>query len=110
MDDFLSELELDQLETGWFHFVCGTDAFPDVSAYVNASRGYPNGATVRGLPFEDDLILANDGSGRLMLKLATWRVTSDDISALQPFIDEGEVSILTGAEWEALKPEQPDEL
>ncbi len=106
----LTELERDQLDSGWVHFVCTIESFPNVSDYVNNSRGYPNGATVRGLPLEDDLIVANDDSGRLMLKLATWRVSGEDISALQPFIDDGDVSILTSAEFAALKPEETENL
>jgi hypothetical protein len=45
-----------------------------------------------------------------MLKLATWRVRSDDIAALEEYIEAGEVSILTRAEWEMLKPEESEEL
>lgn len=110
IDGTISELEEDQLETGWVHFVSTPEAYPDVSDYVNDSRGYPHGLTVRGIPPGEELIVANDGSGRFMLKLATWRVRSDDIAALEEYIDAGEVSILTSAEWELLKPEESEEL
>ena len=59
LEDALTELERDQLDSGWVHFVCTSESFPNVSDYVNNSRGYPNGATVRGLPIEDDLIVGN---------------------------------------------------
>tara|TARA_R110001592_G_scaffold83438_1_gene247091 strand:- start:1905 stop:2252 length:348 start_codon:yes stop_codon:yes gene_type:complete len=110
IDGSISELEEDQLASGWFHFVSTAEAYPQVSAYVDGSRGYPNGLTLRGIPPGEELLVANDGSGRFMLKLATWRVRSDDIAALEEYIEAGEVSILTRAEWEMLKPEESEEL
>jgi hypothetical protein len=43
-----------------------------------------------------------------MLRLETWRVTSDDLAALQPYIDQGVLSIVTKEEWLALEPEDED--
>ena len=43
-----------------------------------------------------------------MLRLETWRVTSDDLAALQRYIDQGVLSIVTKEEWLALEPEDED--
>lgn len=108
----LTELEQDQQDTGWFFFLALPEAYPALSGYVDESRGYPIGGakakTLRGLPPAEDLQVANDESGQLMLRLETWRVTSDDFAALQPYIDQGVLSIVTKAEWLSLKPEDED--
>jgi len=108
----LTELEQDQQDTGWFFFLALPEAYPALSGYVDESRGYPIGgakaSTLRGLPPAEDLQVANDESGRLMLRLETWRVTSDDFAALQPYIDQGALSVVTELEWLALEPEDED--
>jgi hypothetical protein len=43
-----------------------------------------------------------------MLRLETWRVTSDDFAALEPYIDQGALSVVTELEWLALEPEDED--
>jgi len=111
-DEPLTELEQNQLDTGWLFFLALPEAYPALSGYVDESRGYPIGgakaSTLRGLPPAEDLQVANDESGRLMLRLETWRVTSDDLAALQPYIDQGVLSIVTEQEWLALEPEDED--
>jgi len=108
----LTELEQDQQDTGWFFFLALPEAYPALSGYVDESRGYPIGgakaSTLRGLPPAEDLQVANDESGRLMLRLETWRVTSDDFAALEPYIDQGALSVVTELEWLALEPEDED--
>jgi hypothetical protein len=52
----------------------------------------------------------NDGSGKLMLQLETWRVNSDDFTALDPYISTGGVSVITKAEWDALLPVEDEDL
>ncbi len=112
IDEPLTELEQDQLDTGWFFFLATPEIYPALSGYVDQSRGYPIGgakaSTLHGLPPADELLTANDGSGQLMLQLATWRVTSDDLAALQPYIDQGVLSIETKEQWLSLKPEDED--
>ena len=112
IDEPLTELEQDQLDTGWFHFLATPDVYPALSGYVDDSRGYPiigeKASTLRGLPPVEELLTTANGSGQLMLKLATWRVTVQDLDALAPFIDAGDVAIVTESEWLAVKP-QPDE-
>ena len=102
-DEPLTELEQDQQDTGWFFFLALPEAYPALSGYVDESRGYPIGgakaSTLRGLPPAEDLQVANDESGRLMLRLETWRVTSDDLAALQPYIEQGVLFIVTKEEW-----------
>jgi len=114
IDEPLTELEQDQLATGWFYFLATPEAYPALTGYVDESRGYPIGgakaSTLHGLPPAEDLLTTTDGSGQLMLQLATWRVTSDDLSALQPYIEQGVLSIVTKAEWLSLKPEASEEL
>ncbi len=114
IDEPLTELEQDQLDTGWFFFLATPEAYPALSGYVDESRGYPIGGakakTLHGLPPADELLTANDGSGQLMLQLATWSVTSDDLAALQPYIDQGVLSIVTELEWLSLKSEVTEEL
>ena len=111
-DEPLTELEQDQLDTGWLFFLALPEAYPALSGYVDESRGYPIGgakaSTLRGLPPAENLQVANDESGRLMLRLETWRVTSDDLAALHPYIDQGVLSIVTKEEWLALEPEDED--
>ena len=113
-DEPLTALEQDQLDTGWLFFLALPEAYPALSGYVDESRGYPIGgakaSTLRGIPPAEDLQVANDESGRLMLRLETWRVTSDDLAALQPYIDQGVLSIVTEQEWLALEPEDEDHL
>ena len=108
----LTELEQDQQDTGWFFFLALPEAYPALSGYVDESRGYPIGgakaSTLRGLPPAEDLQVANDESGQLMLRLETWRVTSDDFAALEPYIDQGALSVVTELEWLALEPEDED--
>jgi len=115
IDEPLTELEQDQLDTGWYFFLATPDVYPALSGYVDESRGYPIGegtkaATLAGLPPAEELMTTTDGSGQLMLQLATWRVTPDDLAALQPYIDQGELYIVTELEWLSLKPEVEDEL
>jgi len=113
-DEPLTELEQNQLDTGWLFFLALPEAYPALSGYVDESRGYPIGgakaSTLRGLPPAEYLQVANDESGRLMLRLETWRVTSDDLSALSSYIDAGDVSIVTELEWLSLKPESENEI
>jgi len=112
IDEPLTELQQDQADTGWFYFLATPEAYPALYGYVDKSRGYPIGgakaSTLHGLPPAEDLQTTTDGSGQLMLQLATWRVTSDDLSALQPYIEQGELSIVTELEWLSLKPEDED--
>ena len=114
IDEPLTELEQDQLDTGWFYFLATPEVYPALYGYVDTSRGYPIGgakaATINGLPPAEDLKTANDGSGNLMLQLQTWRVSSDDLAVLDSYIDAGDVSMITRAEFEALKPEEDEEL
>ena len=114
IEEPLTELEQDQLDTGWFYFLATPEAYPALYDYVDQSRGYPSGgakaSTLHGLPPAEELLTTTDGTGQLMLQLATWRVTSDDLAALQPYIDQGDVSIVTEQEWLALKPEATEEL
>lgn len=114
IDEPLTELEQDQQDTGWFYFLATPEAYPALYGYVDQSRGYPIGGakakTIHGLPPAEDLLTTTDGSGQLMLKLATWRVTSDDLSALSSYIDAGDVSIVTELEWLSLKPESENEI
>lgn len=114
IEDPLTELEQDQLDTGWFYFLATPEAYPALYGYVDESRNYPIGgakaATLHGLPTAEELSTTNDGSGQLMLQLATWRVTSDDLEALAPYIDAGDVAIVTESEWLSLKPEINEEL
>lgn len=110
----LTALEQDQQDTGWFYFLATPQAYPTLSGYVDESRGYPIGgskaSTLHGLPPAGELLTANDGSGQLMLQLATWRVTSDDLAALQPYIDQGVLSIITKAEWDELQIVEEEEM
>ena len=110
----LTELEQDQLDTGWFYFLASPDVYPELSGYVDDSRGFPilgeKASTLRGLPLAEDLLTTTDGSNRLMLQLATWRVNLADLDALAPFIDAGDVAIVTESEWLSLKPEDSEEL
>ena len=114
IDQPLTELEQDQLDTGWFYFLATPDVYPALYGYVDQSRGYPIGgakaSTLHGLPPAEELLTATDGSGQLMLQLATWRVTSDDLATLEPYIEQGALSIVTELEWLSLKPETPEEL
>ena len=110
----LTELEQDQLDTGYFYFLATQEAYPALYGYVDQSRGYPIGgakaSTLHGLPPAEDLLTTTDGSNRLMLQLATWRVNLADLDALAPFIDAGDVAIVTESEWLSLKPEDSEEL
>ena len=110
IDEPLTELEQDQQDTGWFFFLATPEVYPALSGYVDESRGYPVGGakakTLHGLPPAEDVLTATDGSGQLMLQLATWRVTSDDLAALQPYIEQGDLSIVTELEWLSIKPEE----
>ena len=45
-----------------------------------------------------------------MMQLATWRVTSDDLAAIEPYIDAGDVSIVTQSDWLDLKPEPEEQI
>ena len=115
IDEPLTELEQDQLDTGWYFFLATPEIYPALSDYVNESRGYPIGegtkaATLNGLPPVDELMTTTDGSGQLMLQLETWRVTADDLATLEPYIEQGDLSIVTELEWLSLKPEAPEEL
>ena len=109
-----TELEQDQLDTGWFYFLATPEAYPALAGYVDQSRGYPIGgakaSTLHGLPPAEDLQTTTDGSGQLMLQLATWRVNSDDLAALQPYLEQGALSIVTKEQWLSLKPEDEDPL
>lgn len=111
-DNPLTELQQDQLDSGSFFFLASPEAYPALSGYVDDSRGYPiegeKASTLRGLPVAEELLTATDGSGRLMLQLATWRVTSDDLAVLEPYIDQGDVFIVTEEEWASLKPEDEE--
>jgi len=112
IDEPLTELQQDQLDTGWFFFLATPESYPALSGYVDESRGYPIGgakaSTLRGLPPAEELLTTTDGSGQLMLQLETWRVTADDLAALQPYIDQGVLSIVTEEEWASLKPEDEE--
>tara|TARA_A200000159_G_scaffold59354_1_gene54948 strand:+ start:3651 stop:4016 length:366 start_codon:yes stop_codon:yes gene_type:complete len=115
IDEPLTELERDQLDTGWFYFLATPEVYPALYGYVDQSRGYPIGegtkaTTLHGLPPAEELMTTTDGSGQLMLQLATWRVTPDDLAALQPYIDQGVLSIVTELEWLSLKPKDSEEL
>lgn len=114
IEEPLTELEQDQLDTGWFYFLATPEAYPALAGYVDQSRGYPIGgakaSTLHGLPPAEDLQTTTDGSGQLMLQLATWRVNSDDLAALQPYLEQGALSIVTELEWLSLKPEDEDPL
>jgi len=100
--------------TEWYYFIATPDVYPSLEGYVDASRGYPIGgakaSTLRGLPPAEDLKTTNDGSGKLMLQLETWRVNSDDFTALDPHISTGGVSVITKAEWDALLPIEDEDL
>jgi hypothetical protein len=113
IDEPLTELQQDQADTGWFYFLATPEAYPALYGYVDQSRGYPIGgakaSTLHGLPPAAELMTTTDGS-RLMLQLATWRVTKADLDALAPFMDAGDVAIVTESEWLALKPEPTEEL
>ena len=113
-DTPLTELEQDQLDTGWYYFLATPEVYPTLSGYVDDSRGFPivgeKASTLRGLPVAEELMTTTDGSGQLMLQLATWRVTSDDLAVLEPYIDQGDVSIVTELEWLSLKPESENEI
>jgi|TARA_R100001463_G_scaffold3387_1_gene13802 hypothetical protein len=114
IDEPLTELERDQLDTGWFYFLATPEAYPALYGYVDESRGYPiegeKASTLHGLPPAEELMMATDGSGQLMLQLATWRVSSDDLAVLAPYIAVGEVSTITKAEWDAIKPVEDENL
>ena len=108
------ELEQNQQDTGWYYFLASPAVYPTLRTYVDTSRGYPIGgakaATINGLPPADELKIANDGSGNLMLQLETWRVSSGDLAVLTPYIAVGEVSIITKAEWDAIQPVEEEEM
>jgi hypothetical protein len=110
----LTPLQQDQLASGWHFFLAVPAVYLGLSGYIDASRGYPTGgtkaATLHGLPPVESLPVANDGSGRVMLRLANWRVKPADIETLAPYIEQGAVSLITKAEFEALKPVQKDEI
>ena len=114
IDPPLTELEQDQMNTGWFYFLATPEVYPALQAYVDQTRGYPNrsekASTLIGLPPVEELMTTTDGSDQLMLQLATWRVTPADFTALQPYIDQGELSIVTELEWLSVKPEATEEL
>ena len=114
IDEPLTELEQDQQDTGWYYFIATPEIYPSLEGYVDQSRGYPIGgaktSTLRGLPPSEDLKTTNDGSGKLMLQLETWRVSSDDLAALQPYIDQGVLSIITKAEWDELQIVEEEDL
>jgi len=110
----LTELEQDQLNTGFFFFLATPEVYPTLSGYVDNSRGFPisgeKASTLIGLPPAEELMTTTDGSGQLMLQLSHWRVTPDDLTALQPYIDQGVLSIVTELEWLSVKPEPVEEL
>ncbi len=114
IEEPLTELEQDQLATGWFYFLASPEAYPALSDYVDQSRGFPisgeKASTLRGIPPAEELMTTTDGSGQLMLRLSHWRVTPDDLTALQPYIDQGALSIVTELEWLSVKPEPIEEL
>ena len=114
IDEPLTELEQDQQDTGWYYFIATPQTYPALYGYVDQSRGYPIGGakakTLHGLPPAEDLKTTNDGSGKLMLQLETWRVSSDDLAALQPYIDQGVLSIITKAEWDARQIVEEEEM
>jgi len=115
IDEPMTDLERDQLDTGWFYFLAVPEIYPSLEGYVDQSRGYPIGsgtkaATLNGLPPAEELLVANDGSGHLMLQLATWRVTADDLASLEPYIEQGVLSIVTESEWLSVKPEPTEEI
>lgn len=114
IDEPLTELEQDQLDTGWFHFLATPDVYPALSGYVDESRGYPIGgskaSTLNGLPPAEKLMTTTDGSGQLMLQLATWRVTKADLEALSSYIESGDVSVVTELEWLSIKPQITEEI
>ncbi len=110
----LTPLQQDQLDSGWHFFLAVPAVYEGLSGYVDQSRGYPTGgakaATLNGLPPIESLPIANDGSGRVMLRLANFRVKPADLETLAPYIDQGAVGIVTKEDWLALKPEVEDEL
>ena len=115
IDEPLTELEQDQLDTGWFFFLAAPEIYPALSGYVDESRGYPTGAgtraaTLNGLPPIEEVMTTTDGSGQLMLQLATWRVTAEDLATIQTYIAQGFLSIVTELEWLSVKPEPTEEL
>ncbi len=109
----LTPLQQDQLDTGWHYFLAVPAVYEGLSGYVDQSRGYPTGGTkartVRGLPLVEYLATTNDGTGRVMLQMANWRVEAADLETLAPYIEQGSVSIVTQAEYEALKPRPEDD-
>jgi len=110
----LTPLQQDQLASGWHFFLAVPAVYLGLSGYIDASRGYPTGgtkaATLHGLPPVESLPVANDGSGRVMLRLANWRVKPADLATLAPYIGQGAVSVVTKAEYETLLPEVHQEV
>ena len=108
----LTPLQQDQLDTGWHYFLAVPAVYEGISGYVDQSRGYPTGGTkartVRGLPPVENLATTNDGTGRVMLQMANWRVEAADLEVLAPHLDQGSVSIVTEDEWLALLPVEDD--
>ena len=110
----LTELEQDQLNTGFFFFLATPEVYPTLSGYVDNSRGFPisgeKASTLIGLPPAEELMTTTDGSGQLMLQLATWRVTKTDLEALSSYIESGDVSVVTELEWLSIKPQITEEI
>ena len=67
-------------------------AYTALTGYVDASRGYPNETTERGLQLFEDLVHDENGWG--LIAIDVWRFNDDDEVVIADAIDAGTVEEL----------------
>lgn len=94
---------------GYRYYACVPQVYSQLKAGIDQSRGYPHGGgtkavTQEGLPSAEHLQTANDGSGRLLLAVDTWRITAEDDGMLEPAKEAGYLEEVTKAAYLTLQP------
>lgn len=108
-NETLTQIELSRAETGRRHYICDPTTYTQLAAGVDQTRGYPLGdpspaVTLRGVPPVEELPVANNGSGKVLISLECWRFTEQDDIMIAPAIQAGLITELTHAEYSALLP------
>ena len=105
----LTPIEQSVAATGRRCFTVEPNVYDQMAAGVDQLRGYPWGegtkaVTLHGLPLREQLPIANDDSGFVLVNLEKWRFTDADEEMMQPAIDAGLIVEITHSEWLSLKP------
>lgn len=101
----LTPIEQSRLTHGFRYYAAEPATYDAMCGGVDAARGNPRELTKRGLPTRDQLKIANDGSGYVLIAIDCQRFTETDDEMMAPALANDFIREYVREDWEALVPE-----